>query len=114
MVQQKVILLYIYKKIKTNNYRQNTAEDSNNLSVTSINNCETSENNVLRTTETPINDILNDDLAAPTPKKKFPTSTTPFKLGSTETEFNKRKNSSPIIRELNTPVCNNAVEGFFK
>ena len=68
MVQQKVILLYIYKKIKTNNYRQNTAEDSNNLSVTSINNCETSENNVLRTTETP-NNVLNDDLAEPTPKK---------------------------------------------
>ena len=113
MVQQKVILLYIYKKIKTNNYRQNTDEDSNNLSVTSINNFETSENNVLRTTETS-NDVLNDDLAAPTPKKKFPTNTTPFKLGSTETKFNKRKNPSPIVRELNTPVCNKAVEGFFK
>ena len=70
MVQQKVILLYIYKKIK-NNYRQNTDEDSNNLSVTSINNCETSENNVLRTTETPNNDVLNDDFAAQTPKKFF-------------------------------------------
>ena len=57
-----MILLYIHKKIKTNNYRQNTDEDSNNLSVTSINNCETSENNVLRTTETPNNDVLNDDL----------------------------------------------------
>ena len=109
-----MILLYIYQKIKTNNYRQNTDEDSKNLSVTSINNCETSENNVLRTTETPKNDVLNDDLAAPAPKKKFPTNTTPFKLCSTETEFNKRKNSSPIVRELNTPVCNKAVEGFFK
>ena len=80
-----------------------------------INNCETSENNVIRTTETPNNnDVLNDDLSAPTPKKKFPTNTTPFKLGSTETEFNKRKNSSPIIRELNTPVCNKALERFFK
>ena len=86
-----MILLYIYQKIEANNYRQNTDEDSNNLSVTSINNCETSENNVLRITETPNNDILNDDLAAPTPKNKFPTNTTLFKLGSTETEFNKRK-----------------------
>ena len=47
-------------------------------------------------------------------EKKFPTNTTPFKLGSTETEFNKRKNPSPIIRELIKPVCNKAVEGFFK
>ena len=109
-----MILLYIYQKIKTNNYRQNTDEDSNNLSVTLINNCETSENNFLRTTETPNNDVLNDDLAARTPKKKFPTNTTSFKLGSTETEFNKKKNPSPIIRELNTPVSNKTVEGFFK
>ena len=109
-----MILLYI-KIIKTNNCKQNTDEDSNNLSATLINNCETSENNVIRTTETPNNnDVLNDDLSAPTPKKKFPTNTTPFKLGSTETEFNKRKNSSPIIRELNRPVCNKAVERFFK
>ena len=109
-----MILLYIYQKIKTNNYRKNTDEDSNNLSVTLINNCETSENNFLRTTETPNNDVLNDDLAAPTPKKKFPTNITPFKLGSTETEFNKRKYPSPIVRELNTPVSNKAVEDFFK
>ena len=69
-----MILLYIYKKIKTKNYRQNTDEDSNNLSVTSINNCETSQNNVIRATETLNNtDVLNDDLTAPTPKKKFPT-----------------------------------------
>ena len=72
-----------------------------------------SENNVIRTTETPNdNDVLNDDLATPTPKKKFPTKTTPSKLGLTETEFNKRKNSSPMILELNIPVCNKAVEGF--
>ena len=110
-----MILLYICKKIKTINYKQNTDEGSNNLSVTSINNCETYENNVIRTTETPNNnDVLNDDLAAPTLKNKFPTNTTTFKLGSTETEFNKRKNPSPIIRELNTPVCNKAVKGFFK
>ena len=109
-----MILLYI-KIIKTNNCKQNTDEDSNNLSATLINNCETSENNVIRTTETPNNnDVLNDDLSAATPKKKSRTNTTPFKLGSTETEFNKRKDSSPIIRELNTPVCNKAVERFFK
>ena len=49
-----MILLYI-KIIKTNNCKQNTDEDSNNLSATLINNCETSENNVIRTTETPNN-----------------------------------------------------------
>ena len=46
-----MILLYIKKK----NYNQNTDEGSNNLSTTSINNCKTSENNVIRTTETPNN-----------------------------------------------------------
>ena len=72
-----------------------------------------SENNVIRTTETPNNnDVLNDDLAAPTQKKKFPTKATPSKLGLTETEFNKRKNSSPMILELNIPVSNKTVEGF--
>ena len=110
----KVILLYI-KKIKPNNYKQNTEGDSNNLSATSINNCETSENNVIKTTETTnINNVLSNNLAAPTSKKKFPTNTTLFKLCSTETEFNKRKKSSPIIRKLNTSVCNKAVEDFFK
>ena len=94
MVQQKVILLYIYKKIKTNNYRQNTAEDSNNLSVTSINNCETSENNVLRTTETPINDTLNDDLAAPTPKKNF--QPTPHHSNSVQLKPNLIKEKIPL------------------
>ena len=95
---------------KKNNYNQTTDENSNNLSTTLINNCETSENNVSTTTETPNNnDVINDDLAAPTWKKKFPINTTPFKLGSTETEFNKRKKSSSII---NTPVINKAVEGF--
>ena len=65
------------------------------------------------TTETSNNnDVINDDLAAPTRKKKFPINTTPFKFGSAENEFNKRKKSSPIIHELNTPVINKAVEGF--
>ena len=32
------------KKIETNNYKQNTDDDKNNLLATSINNCETSEN----------------------------------------------------------------------
>ena len=86
-----MILLYI-KIIKTNNCKQNTDEDSNNLSATLINNCETSENNVIRTTETPNNnDVLNDDLSAATPKKKFPTNTTPFKLGSTKPNLIKEK-----------------------
>ena len=68
---------------------------------------------IIRSTEVPNNnDIKNDGLAAPTRKKKFPTNTTPFKLGSTDTEFNKWKNSSPIIHELNTPVNNKAIEGF--
>ena len=93
MVQQKVILLYIYKKIKTNNYRQNTDEDSNNLSVTSINNCETSEN-VLRTTETPNNDTLNDDLAAPTPKKNF--QPTPHHSNSVQLKTNLIKEKIPL------------------
>ena len=91
--------------IKKNNYNQNTDEGSNNLSTTSVNNCKTSENNVIRTTETPNkNDLINDNLAASTRKEKFRTNTASLKLGSTETELNKRKNSSPIIRELDTPV----------
>ena len=66
-----MILLYI-KIIKTNNCKQNTDEDSNNLSATLINNCETSENNVIRTTETPNNnDVINYNFAAPTWKEKF-------------------------------------------
>ena len=93
-------MLYIKK-----NYNQNRDEGSNNLSTTSINNCKTSENNVIRTTETPNNnDLINDNLAAPTRKEKFRTNTASLKLGSTETELTKRKNSSPIIRELDTPV----------
>ena len=91
--------------IKKNNYNQNTDEGSNNLSTTSVNNCKTSENNVIRITETPNNnDLINDNLAASTRKEKFRTNTASLKLGSTETELNKRKNSSPIIRELDTPV----------
>ena len=88
---------------KNNNYNQNTDEDSNNLSTTSINNYKTSENNVIRTTETPNNK------AAPTRKEKFQTNTASFKLGSTETKLNKRKNSSPIIREIDTPVSTKTV-----
>ena len=45
-------------------------------------------------------------------KKKFLINTTRFKLNSIETEFNKRKNSSLKIRELGTPVSNEAVERF--
>ena len=45
-----------------------------------------------------------------TRKKTFAINSTPFNLDSTETEFNKRKNSSTIIRE--TLISNKAVEGF--
>ena len=48
-VQYRMTLLYI-----KNNYNQNTDESSKKLSTTSINNCKTSENNIIRTTETPI------------------------------------------------------------
>ena len=98
---------------KENNYNQNTDGGSNNLSTTSINNCKTtiSENNVLRTTEMPDNNnnVINDQLAAPIRTKKFPINTAPLKFGSNETEFSKRKNSSPIILELDTPVGNKAM-----
>ena len=100
-----MILLYI----KKNNYNQNTDEGSNNLSTTSINNCKTSENNVIRTTETPNNnDVINYNFAAPTWKEKFWTNTASFTLGSNETELNKRKSSSPIIRELDTPASSSS------
>ena len=82
-----MILLYIKK------YNQNTDEGSNNLSTTSINNYKISGNNAIRTTETPNNNdviVIYDNLAAPTRKEKFRTNTTSFKLGSTETELNKR------------------------
>ena len=88
---------------KNNNYNQNIDEDSNNLSTFSINNCKTSENNVIRTTETPNNKT------APTRKEKFQTNTTSIKLGSVETELNKRKTSSLIIREIDTPVSTKTV-----
>ena len=95
----------LHKKI---NYDKNRDECSNNLST--INNYKTSENNTIRTTETPDNsDVINDSLAAPTRKEKFRTNTASFKLGSTETELNKRKNSSPIICELDTPVTTKTV-----
>ena len=98
---------------KKNNCSQSTNEESNNLSTTSIeDNCETSENNVIRTIETPNNnDVINNDLAAPTRKKEFPTNTTPFKLASTETEW-KWKNTYPIFYELKAPVSNKTVWGF--
>ena len=42
------------------------------LWTTSINNCKISENNVIRTTETPNNnDVINDNLAAPARKRNF-------------------------------------------
>ena len=101
-----MILLYI----KKNNYNQNTDEGSNNLSTTSINNCKTSEKHVTRTTKTPNNnDVINDNLAAPTRKEKFRTNAASFKLGSTETELNKRKDSSPIIHERDTLVSTKTV-----
>ena len=106
MVQYKVIFLFI----KKNNYNQTTDEDSDNLSTTSINNCKTSENNVIRTTETPNNnDVINDDLAASTPNETFPTNIAPFRLSLTETEFNKRKNFSLIFCKLNTPASTKIV-----
>ena len=84
-----------------NSYNKYTDEDLNNLSTTSTSKCKTSENNVFRTTETPNNnDVINDNLAVPNRKEKFRTNTASFKLGSTETELNKSKNSSTIIREL--------------
>ena len=58
------------------------------------------------------NDVYNYDLAASRLKKKFPTNTTTFKLSSAKTEFNKIKNTFPIIRDHNTPVSNKAVESF--
>ena len=71
---------------KKYNSNRNKYKDSNNLSTNSINNWKTttSQNNV-------ISDVINDDLAAPKWKNKFPINTTPLKLGSTEAEFNKRK-----------------------
>ena len=56
------------------NYNRNTDEYSNNLSNTSINNCKTTiyQNYVIRTTEiSNSNDVISDDLAAPTRKKNF-------------------------------------------
>ena len=55
--------------------------------------------------------MINGDLAAPTRKKKLQFNTTSLKLDTTETEFNERKNFSPIICKLDAPVSNEAVEG---
>ena len=78
--------------------------------TSSINNYKTSENNTIRTTKTPNNsDVINDSLAAPKRKEKFRTNTASFKLGSTETELSKRKNSSTLIRELDTPLSTKTV-----
>ena len=75
--------IVLHKKYNSN---RNKYKDSNNLSTNSINNWKTttSQNNV-------ISDVINDDLAAPKWKNKFPINTKPLKLGSTEAEFNKRK-----------------------
>ena len=99
---------------KKNSYNKNIDEGSNNLPATLINSCKpTTSENVIRTTQTPNNnDVINDDLAPPTRKKTFPTNTSQFKLGSIEIKFNKRKNSSPITRELDIPVSKKAVQGF--
>ena len=88
---------------KNNNYNQNRDEDSNNLSTTSINNYKTSENNIIRTTETPNNKTESRR------KEKFQTNTASFKLDSIKAEFKKRKNSPPSIPEIDTPVSTKAV-----
>ena len=88
----------LHKKIITTKTQMKA---QTNLSTTSINNCKTSEN-VIRTIETPNdNDVINDNLAVPTLKEKFQTN---HHFSSAETKLKKRKNSSPIIRELYTPV----------
>ena len=43
----------LHKKKK--NYNQNANEDWHNLSTTSMHNCQTSENNIIKTTYTPNN-----------------------------------------------------------
>ena len=90
---------------KNNNYNQNRDEDSNNLSTTSINNYKTSENNIIRTTETPNNKT------EPRRKDKFQTNTASFKLDSIRAELKKRKNSSPSIPEIDTPVSIKTISG---
>ena len=99
---------FSYLNIASRNWKQVRVaidEGSNKLSTTSINNYKTSENITIRTTEAPNNNyVINNNLAASTRKEKFRTNTASFKLGSTETELNKRENFSPIIRELDTPV----------
>ena len=98
---------FSYLNIASRNWKQVRVaidEGSNKLSTTSINNYKTSENNAIRTTEAPNNNYVINNLAASTRKEKFRTNTASFKLGSTETELNKRENFSPIIRELDTPV----------
>ena len=48
--------------LQKKNCNQSTNEESNNLSTTSIDNCETSENNVIRAIEKPNNnDVINND-----------------------------------------------------
>ena len=83
-----------------NNYNKNTDEDSNNLSTTPINNCKTttSENNIIRTTETTDNnnDVINDDLAARTLRKKFPTNTTTYHLSLVRLKPNLINENTPL------------------
>ena len=58
----------VHKKIVITKMQMKTLH----LWTTSINNCKISENNVIRTTETPNNnDVINDNLAAPVRKRNF-------------------------------------------
>ena len=56
----------------------------------------------MRTTKTPNNDVINDDLAAPTRKETFQTNTASSSSSQLKPNLIKEKNSSPIIRELDT------------
>ena len=74
--------IVLHKKYNSN---RNKYKDSNNLSTNSINNWKTT------TSQNVISDVINDDLAAPKWKNKFPIKTTQLKLSSTGAKFNKRK-----------------------
>ena len=96
--------IVLHKKYNSN---RNKYKDSNNLSTNSINNWKTT------TSQNVISDVINDDLAAPKWKNKFPINTTQLKLSSTGAKFNKRKKKSSLIfHKLDTPVCNKDVECF--
>ena len=74
--------IVLHKKYNSN---RNKYKDSNNLSTNSINNWKTT------TSPNVISDVINDYLAAPKWKNKFPINTTQLKLSSTGAKFNKRK-----------------------